>query len=140
MKYSECSKAQRAWFIAGAILVGLGVITLLGAYADWWFDMVETLLRLTRVSIPVALVAIGMYVVWGVKTGRLDKAFDASHRSGRLTVSVSDKRILGVCGGIAQYFGIDSTTVRVLAVLLFVASHLVTLVAYLAMGLALPKQ
>ena len=36
----------------------------------------------------------------------------------RLTLSVTDKKIAGVCGGIAEYFNIDPTLVRVLTVIL----------------------
>ena len=36
----------------------------------------------------------------------------------RLTLSVTDKKIAGVCGGIAEYFGIDANMVRLIAVLL----------------------
>ena len=32
-----------------------------------------------------------------------------------------DKKICGVCGGIAHYFGVDSTLVRLIAVVLFFA-------------------
>ena len=31
----------------------------------------------------------------------------------KLYRSVSDKKLAGVCGGIAEYFGLDSTLVRV---------------------------
>ncbi len=34
----------------------------------------------------------------------------------KLVLSDSDKKIAGVCGGIAKYFGIDSTIVRIAAV------------------------
>ena len=36
----------------------------------------------------------------------------------RLYRSRRDRKILGVCGGIAEYFGIDSTLVRLVLVLL----------------------
>ena len=35
-----------------------------------------------------------------------------------------DKKICGVCGGIAHYFGVDSTLVRLIAVVLFFAGGL----------------
>lgn len=37
----------------------------------------------------------------------------------RLTRSSTDKMIGGVCGGIAQYFGVDATLVRVITTLAF---------------------
>jgi len=36
----------------------------------------------------------------------------------RLTLSATDRKIGGVCGGIAEYFGIDPTLVRVITVVL----------------------
>ncbi|MCR4722129.1 MAG: PspC domain-containing protein [Lachnospiraceae bacterium] len=35
-----------------------------------------------------------------------------------LCKSRNDKKLFGVCGGIADYFGIDSTLVRIITVLL----------------------
>lgn len=36
----------------------------------------------------------------------------------KLYKSGTDKKLCGVCGGIAEYFGVDSTTVRLITVLL----------------------
>jgi phage shock protein PspC (stress-responsive transcriptional regulator) len=36
----------------------------------------------------------------------------------RLHRSVTDRKIAGVCGGLAEYFGVDSTLVRIAAVVL----------------------
>jgi phage shock protein C len=38
----------------------------------------------------------------------------------RLTRSTGDRRIAGVCGGLAEYFNVDSTLVRVITVVLAV--------------------
>ena len=35
----------------------------------------------------------------------------------RLCKSMSDRKLAGVCGGIAEYFGIDSTIVRLILVI-----------------------
>lgn len=42
----------------------------------------------------------------------------SSWRSRRLRRSTTDRQIAGVCGGIAEYFGVDATAVRVLWVVL----------------------
>jgi phage shock protein C len=39
----------------------------------------------------------------------------------RLMRSVTDRKIAGVCGGIAEYFGVDSTFVRLVWVLVIIA-------------------
>jgi phage shock protein PspC (stress-responsive transcriptional regulator) len=40
------------------------------------------------------------------------------YRGPRLTRSVTDRHVAGVCGGLAEYLGVDSTIVRVLAAVL----------------------
>ncbi len=58
--------------------------------------------------------------------------------SKKLYLSESDKKLCGVCGGIAEYFGIDSTLVRLLWVVcsLFFGSGIV---AYIIAALIIPK-
>ncbi len=54
----------------------------------------------------------------------------------RLTKSLGDKKIAGVCSGVAKYFGIDPTVVRiawVLLVLLFGVGIFLYLVCWLLM-------
>jgi len=54
-------------------------------------------------------------------------------------LSGTDKKIGGVCGGIAEYFNIDSTFVR----LLFVLGALLggfTIIAYLALWIISPRR
>ena len=57
----------------------------------------------------------------------------------RLTLSATDRKISGVCGGIAEYFGIDATLVRVIAVVLALCFG-GGLLAYLLAWAIMPKQ
>jgi phage shock protein C len=59
----------------------------------------------------------------------------------RLTRSVTDRKIAGVCGGLADYFNVDATVVRVLwAVLSIVPGTLVFgAVAYLVAWFIMPS-
>lgn len=56
----------------------------------------------------------------------------------QLTLSARDKKIAGVCGGIAEYFDVDPTMVRVLTVVftLFFGSGIL---AYLIAWAMMPK-
>ena len=55
----------------------------------------------------------------------------------RLTRSLSDKKIFGVCGGLARYFNVDPTIIRVIwAVLILVYGA--GLLAYLIAALIMP--
>lgn len=57
----------------------------------------------------------------------------------RLCKSSTDKKIFGVCGGLAQYFGIDPTIVRLIWALLFFCAG-TGLLAYIIAALVLPNE
>ncbi len=57
----------------------------------------------------------------------------------RLYRSTSERRIAGVCGGIAEYFAIDPTLVR-LAWVIFIAIGGSGILAYLVAWLIIPEQ
>jgi phage shock protein PspC (stress-responsive transcriptional regulator) len=59
------------------------------------------------------------------------------NRGHRLTRSETDKRIAGVAGGIAEYFGIDATLVRIAFVV--AAFMWWGLIAYLVLWIVLPR-
>lgn len=58
--------------------------------------------------------------------------------AGRLTRSESDRMLVGVCGGLGAYFGIDPTIVRIVFVLLAVFGGS-GVVLYLALWLIVPR-
>lgn len=58
----------------------------------------------------------------------------------RLERSMTDKYIAGVCGGIAQYFGIDSTVVRVAFILLVLAGVMPGLLPYVVAWMIMPAE
>lgn len=64
----------------------------------------------------------------------------AFRQSKKLYKSRTDKKWAGVCGGLAKYFGISSTVVRLLFVITFFASSGTTLLAYVALAIALDKE
>jgi phage shock protein C len=55
----------------------------------------------------------------------------------RLTRSETDKVIAGVCGGLAEYFDVDPTIVRVVAVILALMGA--GILAYIVLWIAVPK-
>ena len=58
----------------------------------------------------------------------------------KLYRSVTDKKLCGVCGGLGEYFDIDSTLVRLLWVLLCFISCGAALLGYLVCALVIPQQ
>lgn len=58
----------------------------------------------------------------------------------RFTRSIHDRMIAGICGGIAEYFDVDATLVRVAFVLLSVLSAAFPgLIVYLILWLVVPE-
>lgn len=58
----------------------------------------------------------------------------------RLTRTTWDAPISGVCGGVARYFGIDPTLVRVLAVIAAVFTFPVGPIVYAVLWAVIPRQ
>ncbi len=57
----------------------------------------------------------------------------------KLYRSQTDKKVCGVCGGLAQYFGLDSTLVRVGCVVLMLAAGS-GLLAYIVCAIVMPEE
>ncbi|MFO8098615.1 MAG: PspC domain-containing protein [Salinibacter sp.] len=57
----------------------------------------------------------------------------------RLTRSRTDKKLLGVCGGLAEYLNLDSTLVRIAFVIGVIGSGGPFLLAYIGLVFAMPK-
>ena len=57
----------------------------------------------------------------------------------KLYKSSTDKKIAGVCGGIAEYFNIDVNIVRICAVLIGCAGG-AGVIAYIAAAMLLPER
>lgn len=56
----------------------------------------------------------------------------------KLTRSVADRRIAGVCGGLAEYFDLDATLIRVVWLLLVLCGG-TGLLAYIIMWIVVPQ-
>ncbi len=57
----------------------------------------------------------------------------------KLYRSTKDKKIAGVCGGLAEYFDIDPVIVRILAVILLLPGGLPGLVPYVILWVVVPN-
>ena len=64
----------------------------------------------------------------------------ASRSPRRLARLMSEKKIAGVCAGVARYFDLDVTLVRVLWLLLAILTVAPGFIAYLVAWIAMPKE
>jgi phage shock protein C len=59
----------------------------------------------------------------------------------RMYLSSSDKKISGVCGGIAEYFDIDSTLVRLAWIIVTVVTGIIPgIIGYLIAAIVMPQR
>ncbi len=137
--YRNKSRRPKAAIVIGVVLIACGLLNLLGNVVPQhlWWQFVGALRLVWRVIWPCALVAAGIFLLWASKTGRL-AGFVSTRAHGPFRRSLADKRLLGVCGGIAYYFGVDSTVVRVIAIILFIAFPPTMTLAYLLIALVVP--
>jgi phage shock protein PspC (stress-responsive transcriptional regulator) len=108
------------------------------------FDVDVTLVRLAWVVLSIAPGAViggllayaGAWLLMPVTVAPAP----VSHVGRRLTRSTSDRKIGGVCGGLADYFDVDPTVVRVVAVILAIYPGAVVLgvMAYAIAWLIIP--
>src|SRR5713101_7366004 len=96
-----------------------------------YLDADVTLIRLVWVVlsiVPGGLVGgvVAYIAAWAIMA---DSSIPASAEAGRhrLTRSTIDRTLAGVCGGLAEYFGVDSTVVRVVWAILTIVPGAIVL-------------
>jgi phage shock protein PspC (stress-responsive transcriptional regulator) len=58
----------------------------------------------------------------------------------RLTRSLYDKKIAGVCGGLAEYLDVDSTLIRLIWLVFVIFPIPMGLIAYLLAWIVIPRE
>ena len=59
----------------------------------------------------------------------------------RLYLSQTDKKISGVCGGLGEYFNLDSSIIRLAWIILTVLTGIFPgIIAYIIAAIAIPKE
>jgi phage shock protein PspC (stress-responsive transcriptional regulator) len=124
------------WVILGAVLIAAGFFLAarnLGI-VPWPLGYIWDFIVKARVGIGIVL--IGVLLIWWSQSG---KGFSTPRRGTKFYRSRDDKWIAGVLGGLADYFGVDATMLRlafVALVILFDVGGLV--VAYIVMAIVVP--
>jgi phage shock protein C len=109
-----------------------------------YFDVDVTLVRalwLIFSIVPGALIGgVVAYLVAWLVMPEAAPGVQVPVRSTRLTRSSTDRRIAGVCSGIAEYFGVDATPIRLLWLIVTIVPGAIVggIVAYLAAWLIMP--
>ena len=117
-----------------------GVCGGLAEYIDWDPTIVR-LLWILALFLSGGMALFAYLVFWIVMPEAPAHAHaDAGFaRANRLTRSRSERMLAGVCGGLAEYLGMDTTLMRVLWVVATFISGGVTLIAYPIFWLVMPE-
>ncbi len=135
----------------GSLLVIVGIGLILKQFGLFtYFSMMDIP---WQVIWAVLLILLGVYIMFfrnkttTRQTNGSNSLDDASYEQKSDLIdekqvyrSYKNKMIAGVCGGLAEYFDMDATIVRLIYVLLSMASVGMGLIAYLVMALIFPER
>ena len=140
------SDRRRYW---GIVLILIGIFILMSNFG--WFTGFSWWSFSRTVVFPLMLILVGLLFIYvhthrqvvpsGAERNISEEA--ASPRvegTKELRRSIKDKKICGVCGGLATFFNIDSTIIRILFVFLVFASFGWALLLYIILCLLMPEE
>lgn len=141
--------------MAGLSLIVVGIAYIFQFLGIWNGVDVSTLVQMLPVLAGILIILIGLGVLsWRPKrrarnnrasarrTARAEAApvvNNTDRRARRRMTKSRDKKLAGVCAGIAQYFNIDPTLVRIAFVVGTIASGGPFLIAYIVLAFVMPN-
>lgn len=147
------SNNQKFW---GFLLVGIGIVLLLSNlgvsfWHHWWGLSWDVLLAVILILAGVAFLFGGRNSITPpvsnepvepaeAATGEAFQGVPPASSVRRLFRSRTERKLFGVCGGLADYFAVDPTIIRLLFVVAAIASFGFALFAYFIMAIVVPEQ
>lgn len=137
------SGARRFW---GILLITLGAFLLL---SNLGLLVIFSLWHLSwGIIFPLLLILLGIGVVVYSQREYQEPSQAAPETSPTSTQepvrelrrSITDRKIFGVCGGLANYLNVDSTIIRIFFILLILASFGIGVVLYFLMAILVPEE
>ncbi len=142
--------------IFGILLILIGGIILLSnlnviSFCNWfdWWDYISW-----GSMIPILLIVIGLLLIFNYfrvpSNGKeklpelgsevTDETANKKTTNGKvLSKSITDKKLAGVCGGLAEYLEIDPTIIRLVFVLLILSSFGLGIFLYIILAIVMPR-
>jgi phage shock protein C len=145
---TQQSDMRRFWGVLLILIGAMILMTNLGWFAafDWWEVSWE-------IVFPIILILVGIWIMYAktrkpVETSSstipgeisIDASQTTQPRVKELRRSVADRKLFGVCGGIATYFGVDPTIVRILYIVLSIGSLGWGLLLYIILAIIMPEE
>jgi len=151
IKPASAEPSQKNSLFWGVLLIVIGLLLFLDnmgfpAWHRWWSMDWD-------VALSVVMILVGVAFLWGgrnslVRSAVPDQEPAAGPAEGeqptpsyrKLYRSFTDSKLFGVCGGLAEYFGIDSSILRVLFIVVAFASSGILVLGYITMAIVVPKK
>lgn len=134
---------KRFWGVLLILLGALILISNLGWFAAfrWWHLSWSTVF-------PIILIILGGWLIYIHMNKRSTSTESAVQENNTFTQPVRkelrrskiEKKLFGVCGGLAKYFDIDPTVVRIIFVILVLASFGWGLLIYIILAILMPEE
>lgn len=111
----------------GILLVLFGLWQLAERLLGTWFSGIWVIVStIVNIAWPLVIIAGGIVLMWAAHKGKLSLPTDR-----KLYRSLRNKKIAGVCGGIAEYLNIDPAVVRIITIVLAILCWYVIVPLYL---------
>ncbi len=136
----RASSSDNLGLIIGVVLIVLGLALLLEELNfrfifPWRFHFFDGSFLLS-----ILVIGLGLYLIFKKDEPSPIKTEASPMETKRLTRTIHDRKIAGVCGGLARYFNVDPSIVRVLYVLLTISSLFLGIIAYIVMAIVIPEE
>lgn len=129
-------KPSEIGIVLGAALIFFGVWALAErVFSPWWPDFSAFVSGAANIIWPIVIITAGILVIYAARTGRF-----AVVNGVRLYRSRSNRKIAGVCGGLAEYFSIDPVLMRVVWIILLFATAGTMIAIYLLCWVIIPEE
>jgi phage shock protein C len=133
--------------VAGVVLVVLGIFALAPrVLGPLWAPISAMLGFFASIMWPLFIIAVGLFILFLAQKGafkggvnNMDFKPSMPVSGTRFTRSRRDKILGGVCGGIAEYFSVSATIVRIIAVIGLLIPSVPVAIAYVIMWLVVPQ-
>lgn len=129
----------------GALLIVLGVMFLVSEFGFRGMDHYWMWHGYSGMFIPVIIIALGAWLLLKPSSENDNSGESVKGKSSgsadpnKLSRSVTDRKISGVCGGMGEHFNIDTTIVRLLWIVGTLATNGFGILAYIILIIALPE-
>ncbi len=145
----SAAKNQTLWLIIGGLLILCGIAYLFDNFSIFpygWYNMYHWNID-WDLTWPIILVAAGVfYIIYVSKNKKSEdvkttKEAKVETNGKKLKRSLVDRKLAGVCGGLADYFNLDPTIVRVLyGVVTILTSIIFGIIVYIIMAIVVPEE